>query len=404
MAPISIPPQYQDQLEPIQVIDTRTDSAILHSLTVHAPVTSQKNIWAFWHSGVLNMPGWCQRNVVDWVRICGPKGWTIRVLDNVPASPSYALKYLPAEMLPDAFVKGIMDGEYSGPHSADMLRGACLYEHGGVFMDVGSILFRDMDRICWDEIADPDSPIHIVVPLMYKQTIANSFVASRKGDPFIKRWHDLFTHLWKSNTNHKGLVDHPLMAPLLLENNLDESRASNFKWDFKVDFKTIADYVTQVMAWIRLTKLEAVDGDDFSDSDYWQNHVRCFDVLQESWGAEATLGFEGFSNRALELLSLSRDSGDSGDKDKQRQAEELVWRLLSKSSFQKITHGKGLTHSPALGVLWELEENEGKDCGAGTFAELMRYGSVHFRQKRASIVTMKTEKSVTTMKKGLLEP
>jgi hypothetical protein len=133
------------------------------------------------------MSGWCQRNVTDWVRICGPD-WTVRILDNVPDSPNYALNYLPRALLPEAFIERKMDGPYAGPHSADFLRGACLYEHGGVYMDVGSILFRDMDRICWNEIEDPNNPVQVAVPLMYKQTIANHFVASRKGDPFIKRW------------------------------------------------------------------------------------------------------------------------------------------------------------------------------------------------------------------------
>jgi hypothetical protein len=187
MATLSIPPEYQHQLELVEVVETRTDEDILQTLTKYAPVTSEKNIWAFWHSGVRNMSGWCQRNVTDWVRICGPD-WTVRILDNVPDSPNYALNYLPRALLPEAFVERKMDGPYAGPHSADFLRGACLYEHGGVYMDVGSILFRDIDRICWNEIEDPNSPVQVAVPLMYKQTIANHFVASRKGDPFIKRW------------------------------------------------------------------------------------------------------------------------------------------------------------------------------------------------------------------------
>jgi len=399
MVTLSIPPEYQDQLELVEVTDTRTDEEILQVITQHAPVTSEKNIWAFWHSGVRNMPGWCQRNVVDWVRICGPD-WTVRILDNVPDSPNYALKYLSRALLPEAFVERKMDGPYTGPHSADFLRGACLYEHGGVYMDVGSILFRHMDRICWNQIEDPNSPINIVVPLMYKQTIANHFVAARKGDPFIKRWHDLFTHLWKGHTNHEGLLNSPLLA-FAADLSFDESRASNFTWDFKVDAKTVMEYITQVLCWTRLTMLEDA-GDGFSSADYWQNHVLCIDVLQENWGAEAVVGFASGGQGIFELLSMERDGDKSSEKYKK--AEELVCRMLTKSSMQKITHGKGLTNTVALGVLWDLKENEGKDREPGTFAELLRYGSVHFRQKRESIVTMEAEKALKTMKKGVLEP
>ncbi|KAJ6588658.1 hypothetical protein B0H19DRAFT_1057803 [Mycena capillaripes] len=399
MATLTIPSVYQDQLDLVDVADTRTDEEILQALTQHAPVTSEKNIWAFWHSGVRNMPGWCQRNVADWVRICGPE-WTVRILDNVPDSPNSALKYLPRALLPEAFVERKMDGPYTGPHSADFLRGACLYEHGGAYMDVGNILLRHMDRICWDQIADPNSPVQIAVPLMYKQTIANHFVASRKGDPFIKRWHDLFTHLWKGHTNHKGLLESPLLA-FGTELSFDESRASNFTWDFKVDAKTVMEYITQVLCWMRLTMLEDA-GDGFSCADYWQNHVLCIDVLQENWGAEAIVGFASGGQGILELLSMKRDGDKSSEEYKK--AEELVWRMLAKSSMQKITHGKGLTNTVALGVLWELPENVGKDCEPGTFAELLRYGSVHFQQKRENIVTMEAEKASKTMKKGVLEP
>ena len=183
-----IPEEFQDQLVYRDGVDKRTDAEILESLTKYAPITSEKNIWAFWHSGVTEMPGWCQRNVIAWVRLCG-SSWTVRVLNTVPSSPNNALKYLPVDVLPEAFVKGTMDGPYSGPHSADLLRGACLYLFGGVFMDVGNLLIRHLDRICWRQLEDATSPFQVAVPWMYGITTANHFVASRKGDPFIKRWY-----------------------------------------------------------------------------------------------------------------------------------------------------------------------------------------------------------------------
>lgn len=53
---------------------------------------------------------------------------------------------------------------------------------------------------------------------MYAATIANHFVASRKVDPFIIRWHQLFLHAWENrptnpsstttstNTNYGGIA------------------------------------------------------------------------------------------------------------------------------------------------------------------------------------------------------
>jgi len=85
-------------------------------------------------------------------------------------------------------VKGTIDGPYVTPHSADFLRGAALYNHEGVWMDVGMILIRSLENICWKQIEDPNSPFEVPVPWMYVVVMANHFVADRKNDPFIKYW------------------------------------------------------------------------------------------------------------------------------------------------------------------------------------------------------------------------
>jgi hypothetical protein len=184
---IPIPEEHKSLLRYVKAKDDRTDAEILSSLGEHVPITSEKNIWTYWHAGVQAMPKWCRRNVIDWVRLHG-SDWTVRVLDSVPGSPNHALKWLDPEVLPEAFVKGSMTGPYVGPHRADFLRGAALYAYGGAWMDVGNILFRDLDRVCWNELADDNSPYTVSVPWMFEQYIANHFVAARKGDIFIKKW------------------------------------------------------------------------------------------------------------------------------------------------------------------------------------------------------------------------
>lgn len=190
-----IPAEFANDVRFVDSKDDRSDQEILDSLTKYVPISEdhpEKNIWSFWHAGVLSMPEWCQRNIINWVRLCGPT-WTLRVLDNVPSSLNNALKWTGSSevKLPDTFVKGTMDGPYTGPHSADFLRGAALYLHGGVWMDVGCLLVRDLDRICWNQLGDPNSPFQVSVPWMYGTIMANHFVASRKGDPFIKHWYAL---------------------------------------------------------------------------------------------------------------------------------------------------------------------------------------------------------------------
>lgn len=140
-------------------------------------------------------------------------------------------------------------------------------------------------------------------------------------------------------------------------------------------------------------------GDGFSGVDYWQNHVLVWDALPENWAGEATLGFVGCGQKMFDLLSLSLDTDP--DEKKYKEAYDFVWRLLTKSSMQKITHAKGLTVSPHLGVLWD--ENPGKDCEPRTFGELLRYGTGHFEQTRKEIAYVKAPEPPMTMKKGLLE-
>lgn len=391
-----IPTDFQDQVHFVEPTENRSDDEILSSLTKHVPVTSEKNIWAYWHAGLPAMPPWCQRNIVGWMKI--NPGWTIRVLDTVLDSPNHALKFVPPEMLPETFVKGTMDGPYKGPHSADFLRGALLYLHGGAFMDVGIILFRPMDRICWAQLEDPKSPFQVSVPNMYGTVMANHFVASRKGDPFIKRWHDLFVYLWKGHANYSGMIQSPLLS-FALGLDFSEPQKRGYNWEFIVEPLTVFEYITQVTAFLRLTMLEDA-GDGFSCADYSVNNILWFDAREEDWGAETIVGYRG--EDAANALATKLDADP--DSEEYKTAYKLVWRLLTKSSMQKITHGKNLTKTPAWGLIWDEKGNESKDIEPGTFAELLRYGAVRFEQARESIEYVQAEKPAQTMKKGVFEP
>ena len=89
-----IPEEFRSQVHYVESLDDRRDEEILASLIQHVPTTSEKNIWTYWHAGGRAMPAWCQRNIIDWVRINGPSGWTVRVLDTVPDSAIHALKWV----------------------------------------------------------------------------------------------------------------------------------------------------------------------------------------------------------------------------------------------------------------------------------------------------------------------
>ncbi|KAL2865895.1 uncharacterized protein BJX67DRAFT_372825 [Aspergillus lucknowensis] len=398
-ATFTIPADFQSQLEPTEPLDTRTDEEILASLSEHRPVTSEKNIWAYWHAGVKAMPKWCQRNVIDWHRICG-RSWTIRVLDTVLDSPNHALKYIPENLLPETFVKGTMEGQYVGPHSADFLRGACLYLYGGVFMDVSIILIRSLDRVCWSALEDPATPYTISTPMMYDAYMANHFVAARKGDAFIKHWHELFMHVWKDRTSYEGLCQNPLFA-FMMDEGFAESQEHGFDWEFVVSPMTVFEYITQVIVWKRLAMLEDTGGDDgFDGVRYVREKILWFDALTEDWGMEAKIGFKG--EDAFNLLKTPLDADP--DSEEYKKAYDVVWHSLTSCSMEKVTHGKNLTKTLALGSLWDNQEKEGVDIEKGTFAALLRYGATRFRQTREGVAVMQIEGPRRTMKKGIYEP
>lgn len=194
------------------------------------------------------------------------------------------------------------------------------------------------------------------------------------------------------------MLENPLVS-FGKEVKFEDSQAKNYHWEFKVEPLTVMEYIGQVLAWLRLCMLEEPN-DRFNGAEYYENKVLLFDSLSEDWGAEATIGFSG--QDLFDVLATKRDA-DPESKEF-RTAHKTIWRLLTRSSMQKITHGKNLTKSPALGILWDMKENEGKDVAPGTFAELLRYGSVRYEQEREEIEYVKAQKPEHRIKKGLLEP
>ena len=180
------------------------------------------------------MPSWNQRTMCNWIRLHGPS-WTVRVLNTVPGHPNHALNWIDANQLPETFVQGTMVGPYTGPHSADFLRAPALYTYGGVWMDSSCILFRSLDRICWDELADEESPFSVGAVTQYGTVMANAFVAARKGDVFVKKWHEIFMELWRGQTDWSGIAASPLILPILMKMELSEAVEAGFKWKFTVD-------------------------------------------------------------------------------------------------------------------------------------------------------------------------
>ncbi|KAL9081482.1 MAG: hypothetical protein Q9157_000040 [Trypethelium eluteriae] len=402
----SLPHKLEGKLKVIPSRDCRPSEEIISNIKAPPPVTTEQNVWAFWHSGLDNMPAWTKRNVVNWARLLGPD-WTIRVLDTLPDSPSNALNFVPPTLLPSAFVEHQMSGDYVGPHSADLLKGACLFLHGGAWLDVGILLFRHLEKICWAALCDPKQPYEVAVPHAWSLMTSNAFLMARKGSPFIQRWHEIFCALWRDGrTNHKGMASDPLLTALLPALSRpkppeDAAKEAQYKFDYAVSFAEILEYVSQVLSWMRVCLLDSPgkDREGFSGRKYWEQKVLLIDSLDEIWLAEKLTGFD--TQKVFDLLATKFDDEDTA---KVEEAGNLVWTLLEQASMQKVYHGKKLLKTPALGQLWDRSENGNADCAEGTFAALLRYGSVHFEQTRhVPVVKAPRVNEQDVLRLGLLE-
>lgn len=184
------------------------------------------------------------------------------------------------------------------------------------------------------------------------------------------------------------------------EHKIEDSQAANYHWDFKVDIKFIMNYIAQCVSWIRLCMIEEPNG--FNGAEYWATKVLIFDSLKEDWPIEESVGFTG--QDLYGVLSTKLDADFSCGE--YQRAYKCIWKVLASSSMQKITHGKNLMKTPALGSIWDEAGHEEDDIAPGTFAELLRYGSVHLEQDRETIEYRQAPRVPSEMcfKKGILEP
>ncbi|KAI2628664.1 capsular polysaccharide synthesis protein-domain-containing protein [Hypoxylon sp. NC1633] len=376
---VGVPPGLK--LIAAEKLDLRTDEEIIAWLQTRHPVTSDRNVWAFWHTGYGQMPPWVQRNIINWVRRLGPE-WTVHLLDRVPGSETNVSHFVDDSFFPEAFKNNTMDGPSVGPHSGDLVRLPLLWLYGGVWIDAGSFLFRHVDDICWRKIEDPASPYEMagfVIELRPgDQVMLNGFIAAKRGNPFIKRWHEIFKALWDGKTNCQGFHKHPLLRhlPLLCP---PASKLNLPGPGLNVMMEMFTDYLSQCMCFDRLRKL--VDpSDGFNGPEYYSNKMFLCSALQETFYFQQVTEWSG--TRQFELLTTKR-TGEGVVKDERWQAaENFVHDALANTSTMKLSHGPPGALDSFLADLWDSEEHQTKDNEEGTFAAYLRYGSVHFDQTR----------------------
>lgn len=402
---------------PEQLLDLRSDDEIVDELRRYRPVTSERNVWAFWQTGWDTMKPWTQRNVISWVR--RHPTWIVRVLDRVPNSASNITQYLADADFPECFRNQTMEGPYASAHSADLVRLPCLHEYGGVWLDVSIILFRSLEEICWDVLQGTNDYelAGFVLENVHKEHqhslayLENWFIAAKKGDPWIARWHKIFVTYWsdEGRVESQGVTDHTLFKHL------------NFG-GYRSD---MIDYLAQHVSYQRLRLLEDPN-DGFSGPEYFQKHMYLLDCREEGyylphktkWQGQVAFDLmqapythrrihsdvsdsaeqkiEESANRKKEAQDLGNDTtvgplcnGTLERAHNDEYASSIVAHMISRTCLSKSVHGfKGDTQ---LSDLWNAKENMNNDQIDGSCAELLRYASIHVRQTR-KLEPLKVEK------------
>ena len=70
---------------PAHLPDLCPDSEVDHNLLHPKPVSDEKNIWFFWHSGYMRMHPYTQRNICTLHQHFSQQGCMVHVLDHLPS-------------------------------------------------------------------------------------------------------------------------------------------------------------------------------------------------------------------------------------------------------------------------------------------------------------------------------
>ncbi|KAK5625405.1 hypothetical protein RRF57_001121 [Xylaria bambusicola] len=386
-------------------VDNRTDAEIERLVDTYRPVRHEKNCWTFWHSGFKNMPRWCKRNVVGWVRRLGPE-WDVRVTDMVEGSPNHALNFVDAEYLPDCFLRKNMTGNTPAQHASDMIRLPLVYLVS-VWMDSGTVLLRSFDDAFWYLLENPKCPYEMFVINFhyrrYEGQILNGFIGARRGNPFIGRWGKVFFELWKNRTDCSGLRYHPLIRHLGLIDgtNADRIGIGGPKGN---SAHIMVDYLAQDYCFERV-RLVVDEAENWDGPAYYRRHV-CFLNAEREYFKYAALMPTEMHVKLMSLPfkpELTRESEEEDafgqlpgaaalaanpDPDEillQQAARDWLTNISSSCLAVKFSGGywwPGSGWAMPLAVTWVLPDHEDDDILPGTWAEWFRYASTHLQQTR----------------------
>jgi hypothetical protein len=370
-------PVTHDVLPPWSVGDPLPEALTLPK----SPTAGSKNLFAFWHAGINNLPPYLLRNVLNWYRRYSPLGWTIYVLDNLPNSPLRVSRFIdttsPA-VVPAAFTNGTNDGGYPAQHTSDLVRYPLLLKYGGVYLDVGILQFGDLDQLWTQHIASPSSPHDFAGFTMGDApdlNIVNFALICTPNNPLVQRAHSILLRLWEGKTNTGGMHKHPLVSHVpLMRVPQEVVIEEEGKEKMVINDAAMTDYAIQIQCmgaaehW--LDEEDGWDGPRYVREKCW-----LYSMMDRAYVQEQITGWNG--QRQWELLRQRLPGPGEQESGDQELARQMVEKTVGGSWCMKLGHGFSakLFGGDTVGMLWK--KHPGTDCEAGTYAGWLRWAEVN---------------------------
>jgi hypothetical protein len=368
---------------PHESLDLRPDAEIDSELQSMRPIVSEKNVWLFWHAGYSALHPYTKRNVRTWHRRFSKKGWTVRVVSTQAGDALNIANLLDIKdrnLFPNAFVDGTIGGKYAAQHTSDLVRWPLLLSYGGIYADVGMIQIGDIDRLWNETVGDRSSGYEVLSyrgPQQHGRNLTNYFFACKQGNPLFTRCHRLLLKLWEGRTDTVGLHAHPLLKGIPMQGGTFEIKEEGKPTIGKEEAsKMLTDYIIQGQVVTMVMGL-VDEAEEWNGPEYVKNHVYGIDFMS---GSQLINELTGWNGRAqFELMSRKMPEQGAKEDDQQKEAREIIQKVLQKSWGFKLAHGMILAvYKETLGSLWR--DHEGSDVAPGTYAAWFRHATLHWDQ------------------------